>query len=152
FGGTGDLATRKLLPALFRLWEQKRLENCLIVGVGRRCKNLDDYLAYLREHVHVPADHAALWTKFTASIAYHQGEIDTSDDFQSLRQTLMKVEGERHLPGNRLFYCAVSPHLFAAIAKGLAAVELLSRKPQSDDRWSRLIVEKPFGHDLQSAQ
>lgn len=152
FGGTGDLATRKLLPALFDLWEQGRLKNCLIVGIGRRCKNREEYLSFLPDKVGDAAEKPEAWRKFSEAIGYHQGEIETAADFQTLKQTLLAQEEIRGLPGNRLFYCAVGPKYFAPIAKGLGEAGLLYRQSQRRDRWARMIVEKPFGRDLQSAK
>ena len=107
FGGTGDLATRKLLPALFHNWLQGQLADCLIIGVGRRCKDLAEYRQFLADHVEEAKTQPAEWQKFLQMIDYHQGEIRTREDFASLQQTIETQEKNRALSGKRLFYFAV---------------------------------------------
>lgn len=152
FGGTGDLATRKLLPALFDLWRRERIADCLFLGVGRRAANLEEYQALLQAKVEVAAKHPDAWARFAQMIGYHRGELGSADDFAALRQTVTALEQERNLPGRRLFYYAVDPEWFAPITEGLAAAGLLERQNETTgDRWARILVEKPFGHDLASA-
>lgn len=153
FGGTGDLASRKLLPALFENWRRGHLKNCLVVGVGRRFREPAEYLAFLRDHVGVAKSEGKLWADFEKSIDFHQGDIATPDDFQSLRTRLETIERPRGLPGNRLFYYAVGPSQFGPITKQLGAVGLLVPQPVgSKEPWVRIIVEKPYGRDAASAR
>lgn len=153
FGGTGDLACRKLLPALFYNWQHKQLADCLIIGVGRRCKDLAEYQQFLAEHVDVAKSKPAEWQQFLPLIDYHQGDIRTREDFESLKATIASSEQQRGLPGKRLFYFAVAPEFFAPIAEQLHAVGLLEKAAGgADGRWTRLIVEKPFGTDLRSSR
>jgi glucose-6-phosphate 1-dehydrogenase len=153
FGGTGDLALRKLLPALFHNWKRKLMVDCLIVAVGRRCEDLPDYLNYINERVDEAKAHPEEWREFSKQIGYHRGEIKTTEDFQSLREKLEELEKERGVGVGRLFYYAVAPNYFAPVTEQLAKVGLLQR---GDGRalsgWSRIVVEKPFGHDKTSAQ
>ena len=90
FGGTGDLAVRKLLPALFHNWKRKLMQDCLIVAVGRRCEDLPDYLKFVQERVDEAQEHSQEWTEFAKQIAYHRGEIKTTDDFQKLRVSYLR--------------------------------------------------------------
>ncbi len=153
FGGTGDLATRKLLPALFHDWQQKQLAECLILGVGRRCKDLAEYRQFLAEHVAVAKEEPAAWQQFLALIDYHRGDARTREDFDAIKRTIETQEKQRGLPGKRLFYLAVAPDLFAPIAEQLHAAGLLQPASGAEDgHWTRLVIEKPFGHDLRSSQ
>ena len=152
FGGTGDLATRKLLPALFNLWKEGALKDALIVAVGRRVKDREAYHEMLRESVGVASAEAEDWSRFVENVDYHRGEIQTEADFDSLRQHLERLEKQRQLPGNRLFYYAVGPNWFAPITQRLSKAGLVPRPSESPEgRWARIVVEKPFGHDLDSA-
>lgn len=153
FGGTGDLAARKLLPALFNVWQQGRLQNSLIVGIGRRAKNSEEYKAFLAERVELAKTQTHDWNSFTQLVDYHHGEIQTLADFQSLRARLEELESARNLPGNRLFYYAVGPEWFAPITERLSESGLLPKKPAGEGPpWTRIVVEKPFGHDRASSR
>ncbi|PYR81898.1 MAG: glucose-6-phosphate dehydrogenase, partial [Acidobacteria bacterium] len=81
---------------------------------------------------------------------YHAGDADKLESFQSLKQTIERIERERNLPGNRMFYLSVAPEFFSVIVENLAAATLIHEK--SGKAWSRVIIEKPFGHDLDSAR
>ena len=152
FGGTGDLARRKLLPALFRLWQQKRLRESVIVAVGRRCDDRADYLKFLRDSVDVAAEQPDDWTRFEEVLQYHQGEIRTDDDFRSLSEAVGTLERDHGLSNNRLFYYAVGPRWFTEITAGLSRVGLLPHADGAEaGAWARIVVEKPFGTDLDSA-
>ncbi|MGL5096196.1 MAG: glucose-6-phosphate dehydrogenase, partial [Planctomycetia bacterium] len=146
-------ASRKLLPALFHLWQLNQLSDSLIVGVGRRCAVTDEYRAQLREDVDLAGKKPDDWAKFEKMIHFHKGEIGTRADFEALRDRVHGLEADLKLPGNRLFYYSVAPTYFGPITENLAAVGLLERIPADDkSRWHRIIVEKPFGHDLKSAR
>lgn len=151
FGGTGDLAARKLLPALYSLYRQSRLVDFVIVAVGRRVETTEQYRALLIERVSVAKADPTSWADFAKSIEFHQGDIQTREDFEQLAETIQRAESARSLPGNRLFYYAVDPRWFAPITEQLAAVGLLTRWVDDRQPWQRMIVEKPFGHDAKSA-
>lgn len=153
FGGTGDLATRKLLPALFRLWKQGHLEDCLVLGVGRRAPDREQYLQFLAEKVGVVSKQPDDWERFAQNLEYHRGDVATQDDFHSLASAVQKYEGSRGLKGKRLFYYAVGPEFFAPITEGLAKSGLVRRASDAAAApVQRIVVEKPFGHDLASAR
>src|SRR3954454_2195387 len=95
FGGTGDLALRKLLPALFHNWQHKLMQDCLIVAVGRRCKDRDEYLQFITERVGVAKEDPKEWAEFCKQVAYHRGEIKTTEDFRALRAKIEELEKER---------------------------------------------------------
>jgi glucose-6-phosphate 1-dehydrogenase len=155
FGASGDLARRKLIPALYQLERGGYMpDRYAIIGFSRTPMSDEAYREAMRgalsERVAgdgggVPAD-----DKVVQSLYYHAGDADDAASFESLRVKIEALERERQLPGNRLFYLSVAPQFFAVIVKHLAAVGLL-RAPDGPE-WSRVIFEKPFGHDLESAQ
>ena len=95
FGGTGDLATRKLLPALFQNWQEKQLADFLVLGVGRRVKDVAEYRHFLDERVGVARERPAEWRQFLEMVHYHQGDVNTREDFEALRQTVAAQERQR---------------------------------------------------------
>jgi len=151
FGGTGDLAARKLLPALFSLWKERRLIDPAILAVGRRVTSTEEYLAFIDQQVDVAKKEAARWAEFAKTITFHHGDISTEDDFNQLKASVEQIEREKSLPAQRLFYYAVSPRFIAPITENLAKVGLIKRDSPTDTTWERIIVEKPFGHDAASA-
>jgi glucose-6-phosphate 1-dehydrogenase len=154
FGATGDLTARKLLPALYGLWHRPFLpDRFAIVGVGRRDKNDDVFRQEMRSAVatfrrDAPAA-AEGWEGFLGNVFYHQADFTTAEGMQGLARRLQGLESQRELPGNRLFYLATDPQYFCRIIAGLSDAGLVGR--QSDRPWVRAVIEKPFGHDLQSA-
>src|SRR5207249_4000684 len=152
FGATGDLAARKLLPALFNLWEKKFLPaSFAIAGVGRRPKSDSQFRDETRKALaNFGGQDAAdnLWNDFAHHLFYQQADFTTTEGQARLAQRLKLLEKEQNLPGNRLFYLATDPEYFAAIVEQLSAQQLV----QAVERpWSRVVIEKPFGHDLASA-
>jgi glucose-6-phosphate 1-dehydrogenase len=146
FGITGDLAARKLLPALFQLHRQGALdEGTLIVGYGRSPLGDDA----LRERLHEAlAQHAqglddGAWNSLEERIRYVQGGYDDVDGFRRLARCL-----EDWGVGNRVFYTATPPETYEAIVRCLEEVGL----HQEGRGWARLVIEKPFGDDLESAR
>jgi glucose-6-phosphate 1-dehydrogenase len=154
FGGAGDLAHRKLLPALYNLHLDALLPpRTAIVGVGRGTMPDDKYREFAKDGVRQfsrrPIDDAA-WPIFAESLFFVSGPLDDSATFAALGSRLDIVEHERGLPGNRIYYLAVPPPVFAPITEQLARARFVA--PSSAERFSRLIVEKPIGRDLASAQ
>ncbi|MCC7126984.1 MAG: glucose-6-phosphate dehydrogenase [Acidobacteria bacterium] len=155
FGATGDLAARKLLPALYNLATRDLLPDAFtVVGVGRKPMSDDEYRQKVREDV---SEHAATpvddkcWAWFVERLVYAFEPLDDESSYQSLSARLDEVEhGDGDTPRGRLFYLATPPDAMSDIIAHLGAVGL-TREP-SPERWRRVIVEKPFGHDLASAQ
>lgn len=152
FGATGDLASRMLFPALFELWRRSYLPaDFLILGVGRREKSDQDF----REDVaHAIARRlgrkAEEQAAFLAHVAYARLDIDKTEGFAGLRQHLERREMEHRLPGNRVFYLAIRPEQITEVLTGLESAALACRDVERP--YVRVVVEKPFGHDLASAQ
>ena len=154
FGATGDLAHRKLVPALFQLARGGNLPSeSAIVGFARR----DWTDANLRaeyektQSKHGGADFHEVWPQFANRIVFSPGTFDDPSSYQKLKETLARVDKTLGTQGNRVYYLAVAPEFFAMIIKGLGDAGLIYPAHQ-DHPWSRVVIEKPFGHDLQSAR
>jgi glucose-6-phosphate 1-dehydrogenase len=162
FGGSGDLAHRKLLPALYNLHLDGVLPpRTAIVGAGRPAKSDEDYRAFARDGVtqfsRRPIDDGA-WQTFAESLFFVNGSFEDSAAFASLGSRLDVIEHERGVPGNRIYYLAVPPSMFAPITEQLARARFVHPPSMRVDPdagpipFARLIVEKPIGRDLASAQ
>ncbi len=138
FGATGDLTARKVLPAICRLAEEGKLsDNTIVIGVGRR-----DYTSSkFRELMGGGA--------FAKNLYYHRLDFDKGEAYEELKAVLQQLEKEKGTTGNRLFYLATHSNSFAPIIEKLSEHGLIY--DGSDKKWSRVVLEKPFGHDLQSA-
>ena len=151
FGGTGDLAQRKLIPALFQLACKGRLPADLrIAGVARGEYSDDGFRELMGRSVREFGElviRTDEWTNFARNLYFVRGDIDVPEDYLRLKQRLHELEGNNG-PGNRLFYLSVAPRLFGTAVKNLGASGLAER----DGGWRRVVVEKPFGRDLESAQ
>ena len=154
FGATGDLAHRKLVPALFQLARGGNLPSeYAIVGFARRDWTDDDLRAAYEQTLSKSggADFQEVWQQFANRIVFSPGTFDDPASYQTLKATLDRVDQTLGTQGNRIFYLAVAPEFFATIIKGLGEAGLIY--PGHQDRpWSRVVIEKPFGHDLQSAR
>jgi glucose-6-phosphate 1-dehydrogenase len=155
FGASGDLTARLLMPALYRLTVQRRLpDGFAVVGLAHSHRSDEQFRGGLRQaleaHVGEKLDPAATsWLLERSS--YVQGEFEDPAAYDRLDQVLKRIESERHIPGNRLFYLATPPSAFVPIVKRLGEKGLAQEK-EPKDGWQRIIVEKPFGTDLKSAQ
>jgi glucose-6-phosphate 1-dehydrogenase len=157
-GASGDLAQRKLVPALHSLHCAGLLPNsCRVLGVARTA--LDD--AVWREHLYSGVDAYArltpgvceLWPRFMQCLHYLTGDYADPQTYLRLRQRLEELERAENAGCNRLFYLATPPDLVPRIVQGLGQAGLQHPAATADvPAWSRIIVEKPFGHDLASAQ
>jgi glucose-6-phosphate 1-dehydrogenase len=153
FGATGDLAHRRLLPALVNLRHAGLLPaGSAVLGVARRAYS---DAAYRAEMATAVADHSrmaiepALWNDFAVGIYYQQGDFAVPDTYRALGARLDQIDAERGTRGNRLFYLATPPSAYATIVENLGHAGL-QREP-GDGGWARVIIEKPFGHDSASA-
>ncbi len=150
FGASGDLTARKLVPALFRLERKKRLPPELaIVGVSRSPFDDEAFRRKLGEAVKqfLPQDwQPEAWAQFARRLHYVPGDAATPGGLEALRQWLADHEGTSG--GNRLYYLAVAPNLYPPIIDGLGEAGM----SREDTGWRRIVIEKPFGHDLASAR
>jgi glucose-6-phosphate 1-dehydrogenase len=157
FGASGDLTKRKLLPALYHLQQAGNLpENFAVVGVARRPLE-DSFAADMKDGIVTGGGVDASDDKldpFVARIKYHSMNFDDASGYDALKKLLDDMDGEFHTGGNRLFYLATAPEYFSDIVKflgdhGMSSVEGSDSDPH---KWVRVIIEKPFGHDLESAK
>jgi glucose-6-phosphate 1-dehydrogenase len=149
FGATGDLTHRKILPAFYAMSQHGLLpEQCHIIGFARRDWSDETFRAEMRQGVQqfsrVPFDTAA-WDEFAGQLHYHRSEFDQADGYPRLGQLLDRLGAPA--AHNRLFYLATPPEAYPVIVRHIGAAGL----NHSAGGWTRLIIEKPFGRDLQSA-
>ena len=146
-GATGDLAKRYLFPAIYKLVKEKKVERFAVIGAARRPLSVPQLLNPSKEFI---ADlDLNIWKKIEQHTVYHQLNFNTLKDYQKLEAVLQTLEQKYQLSGNRLFYLSTLPEHFEQITVNLARSDIA--KPGKNN-WSRLIYEKPFGEDLQSAQ
>lgn len=156
FGATGDLTRRKLIPALYSLETQNLLpDRFAIIAYARRPKDDGQFREDVRDAIRqfmpsLPADGVG-WERFASRIYYHQANLDDPQGYLALKDRLERVEREKQLGGNRLYYLATPPENFAEIAENLGRAGL-AYTPEQEGPWSRIIVEKPFGYDLETAR
>ena len=157
FGASGDLTRRKLMPAIFQLWCRNHLpESAAIIGYSRSDKTDESFRAELCDSIRnkMPCHRGliddAAWEAFASRIFYQRGGYDSPDDFAALSERIETLSAERNVPGNCMHYLATPPEAFADIIENLGAASL-ARRGQTDP-WARIVIEKPFGTDLQSAR
>jgi glucose-6-phosphate 1-dehydrogenase len=154
FGATGDLAHRKLVPALFQLARGGNLPaEYAIVGFARRDWTDADLQGEYEKTLSKGggSDFAEVWPQFAKRIIFSPGTFDDPAPFQKLKETLERVDKTLGTQGNRVFYLAVAPEFFAPIIARLGEAGLIYPGHQ-ESPWSRVVIEKPFGHDLESAR
>ena len=157
FGASGDLTKRKLLPALFHLEQAGNLpSNFAVVGVARRPLE-QSFAPDMKEGVEagggVDANDPKL-DPFVSRISYYAMNFDDPNGYDGLKQHLAQIDQQQGTRGNRLFYFATAPEYFSDIIKFLGEHGMNHPGPDGDGRapWVRVIIEKPFGHDLESAR
>src|SRR5215210_3511371 len=154
FGASGDLARRKLLPALYRLVQERLLPaEFAIIGLARTEMSSDEFRARMKESVEEFSEAKRVdedvWNSFAQGLHYLTADINNASDYEKLSQLLAQIDAERGTQGNRLFYLSVAPKFYAAAVKQLGEHGLAKPK---DKGWVCVIVEKPFGTDLESAR
>jgi len=156
FGATGDLTARKLFPALYNLEREGQLPNHFAcVGFARRSKSHEQFRQEMHEAVNKfsrvkPVDEN-LWNSFMNQIYYHTSNFDEDKGYDELRQFLETLDKEYGTAGNRVFYLSTQPSFFPEIIAKLGKHQLIYDTNKVKDKWSRIIIEKPFGHDYNSA-
>jgi len=156
FGATGDLTRRKLIPAIYSLTADGLLPCGLpIVSIGRRAESRDELLAELKQGA---ADHArnrpldeAVWQTMATNIHYVRGELSDPATYKQVDQVLSGLDAQMPAPTNRLFYLAIPPHFFEDVIDNLQAGGL-AKQSHGRQGWPRIVIEKPFGRDLESAK
>ncbi|PYV57049.1 MAG: glucose-6-phosphate dehydrogenase [Acidobacteria bacterium] len=150
FGASGDLTKRKLIPALFNLVKASLLpKNFVILGVAFDQLSEEDFRAQVSSFLPAEDRGTEAWNWFQQRLCYQVGSFGDAGMYTSLGTRLAELEAQFHPEGNYLFYLATAPKFFAPIVEQLGAAGL-SR--QEKGRWRRVIIEKPFGTDLESAK
>lgn len=156
FGATGDLTARKLFPALYNLAREGQLpSHFACVGFARREKDHEQFRGEMHDAVDKfsrvkPVDEN-LWSTFSNQIFYHISNFDEDEGYESLRTFLNDLDKKLGTKGNRVFYLSTQPSFFPTIIEHLGKHGLIYDTNKVKDKWSRVIIEKPFGHDYSSA-
>ena len=152
FGAAGDLTQRKLIPALYNLAKSQVLSReFAIVGVARAKISTEDFRNKLSQSIKQFATEPVdpdLWEWFVRRIYYLSGNFDDKNVYPQLKDLLDNVDKDHNTHGNHFYYLATAANYFGTIVEQLAASGLM----EENQRWRRVIVEKPFGHDLESAK
>ncbi len=160
FGASGDLTKRKLIPALFQLALEKLLpETTRIVGFARKEKSHEQFRAEMNDALlefarSRPAKNSRELQEFISRLYYYSGNYDNAEDYARIKKLLNNFDKEAGIkPGcsNRLFYLSTPPGVFYNIIRMLGEAQLFT-DPNNEKCWTRVIIEKPFGHDLESAR
>jgi glucose-6-phosphate 1-dehydrogenase len=154
FGASGDLTKRKLVPALYTLAHERLLPpSFAIVGMARREIPFQEQMheavgKFARRR---PVDEE-VWKQIGPGISYVTGAFDDPEAYQRLKAHLARIDEERGTRGNRVFYISTPPESFAPIIQNLGKAGMIAGGTEADRPFTRVIIEKPFGHDLKSAQ
>jgi glucose-6-phosphate 1-dehydrogenase len=153
FGAAGDLTQRKLIPALYNLAKAGLLPHeFAIVGMARGAMTTEDFRKKVAEDIkhYTGADaDTTIWEWFSQRLYYMRGEFQDKAVYPQLKELLETVNKDHLTHGNYFFYLATAPSFFGPIVEQLAAAGLMEEK---NSHWRRVIIEKPFGHDLESAR
>jgi glucose-6-phosphate 1-dehydrogenase len=147
FGATGDLAKRKLYPSLYNLYTKGKLERFAVIGVARRPLSTEDFQTTVKNSILSSNDHSTNVNDFISRFYYHSHDVTNSSSYAALNQLAEELDSNYGLEGNRIFYLAMAPEFFGTIAEHLKKDGLTNVRG-----FKRLVIEKPFGHDLESAK
>ncbi len=146
-GATGDLAKLRLIPAIYMLLKLNTVSRVAIVGVARSEATIRSILDEAKKNIKNVDE--AVWTKLCQSAYYQKLDFTQTADFEVLKNKIEEIEKKENLSGNRLFYLATLPEHFESASTNLAKVDLVNVK---DNKWERVLYEKPFGDSLHSAK
>lgn len=148
FGATGDLANRKLYPSLYRLYRNGKLsENFAVIGVARRPLTNEDFRNNIKKSIEEFDDPHINPDDFASHFHYNPFDVQDLTHYQKLNALINELDEKHETNGNRLFYLAMAPNFFGTIAANLKSQGVTDNKG-----WTRLIIEKPFGHNFETAQ
>ncbi|MEK6584720.1 MAG: glucose-6-phosphate dehydrogenase [Nitrospirota bacterium] len=155
FGGSGDLARRRLIPAVYNLLLDGLLpSNYVVIGLGRTPMSDEEFRASVRDGVVKHSRQALIedtWNAFSQHLFYLAGGNDDAQTYVRLKERAEELERRFQLPGNRIFYLSIPPSSFTDVCEGLSHSGLAGT-PGARSPYTRIIVEKPVGRDLASAQ
>lgn len=150
FGASGDLTRRKLIPSLYDLHRKGRLpKQWRIIGVARSEFTDEEFRAHVEEGAREFSQNtydAKTWKQFAKQIDYFKGDITKLEDIKALDQHVAEWEEDR--TANRIYYLSIAPKLYEVAVENLGAADMVKEEPA----WRRVVIEKPFGHDLASAR
>jgi glucose-6-phosphate 1-dehydrogenase len=153
FGAAGDLTKRKLIPALYNLKKSDLLsDNFAIIGVARAEMNDEEFRGRLRDDMREFSTEevaAEIWDWLAQRLYYLSGDFDDDQTFVRLKESLARIDKERSTHENFIFYLATAPSYFAPLVQKLGAHDLVT---ENDEQWRRVVIEKPFGSDQESAK
>ncbi|WP_203361824.1 glucose-6-phosphate dehydrogenase [Bacillus sp. REN10] len=148
FGATGDLAKRKLFPSLYRLYQKGSLnDQFAVIGTARREWTNETFQQHVKESVMASTSQCEKLDEFVSHFYYQAHDVSDSGSYRTLKSLADQLDEKYSLQGNRLFYLAMAPEFFGTIADHVKADGLTDTKG-----YHRLVIEKPFGHDLPSAE
>ncbi len=156
FGAHGDLTKRKLLPAIYALYVQDLLpDNFAILGQSRTAKTDEEFRNSMKDAVIKYSEDIEFdentWERFSKSLYYRAGDSKQLDSYKEMKATLSELQEKHGTMGNNIFYLSTPPSLYMPIVKMLAESGLAYSRKTTEPAWPRVVVEKPFGHDLQSS-
>ncbi len=155
-GATGDLSKRKLIPAIYKLIKDKKIDKFAIIGAANSNSSVDKILESSKQFI--KRYDAKTWKKLKSVTYYQQLNFYKSKDYSKLQTVIEKTEKKHKLCGNKLFYLATMPEHFKKITECLSKNKIVTKhdsKKECEDcshPWSRIVYEKPFGHDLKTAK
>ncbi|MFC4800693.1 glucose-6-phosphate dehydrogenase [Neobacillus sp. GCM10023253] len=147
FGATGDLSKRKLFPSLYRLYERGRLDKFAVIGIARTQQSHEKFKQSVKDSVTAALGEKPNLDEFVSHFYYQSHDVADSNSYAALKKLADEIDGHYGLEGNRIFYLAMAPEFFGPIALHLKSDGLTDVKG-----YKRLVIEKPFGHDLESAK
>jgi len=149
-GATGDLTKRKLIPAIYKLIKDKKLTHFAIIGASFSKTSTDEIL--LQSEKFIKDLDQVIWNKIKSIFYYLSLDFYKQEDFFRLKDLIKQVEEKHSIPENKLFYLATMPEHFEIITKNLNECCIINKKTKKTKGWTRVVYEKPFGHDLESAK
>lgn len=156
FGATGDLTSRKLIPAIYNLKREGQLPTSFAcTGFARRAKTHEQFREEMKDainqHSRVKPIDETIWGTFQDKLFYHESSFDDDEGYKKLKSFLEELDSKFGTKGNRVFYLSTQPSYFPVIIEHLHKNGLMYNYHEVKDKWTRVIIEKPFGHDLNSA-
>lgn len=156
FGATGDLTGRKLLPAIYQLALGGHLsENIAVVGFARGENTHETFRSKMGEAIdqfsRTKPRRLDFWNQFQERIFYHRSEFENDEGYEKLKEFLAQLDEKLGTQGNRIYYLATQPSYFPTVISQLKKHHLIAEENNSEGPWTRVVIEKPFGNDVDSA-
>ncbi|MBA3550970.1 glucose-6-phosphate dehydrogenase (NADP(+)) [Patescibacteria group bacterium] len=152
FGATGDLSQRKIMPALFSLYSQHKIpENSTFIAFSRRTWTDEEFRSFIKPSLVDKNNSEQAMNSFLERVVYIEGTFDTQESYERLKRKIVEVDALLDQPAQKIYHLAVQPEFYERIVQGLGKAEL-NKSISGESYVPRLIIEKPFGHDINSAQ